>query len=118
MVIQPGRRVLTLDSSILISRRAVAAGAPPANWWPVAGKTTAAAYRAKGVASYAASLTNLANPGTNDATEGVAPSWAGATGWTFNGSTQHLLTGLSPTSDATWSALVRFSGAQIGRAHV
>ena len=91
-------------------RHAVAVAAA-ADWWPVAGKTCVAAYQPKGAASLSASYTNLANPGTNDAAPGVAPSWASGTGWTFNGIDQYLLTGLSPTSDASWSAVVQFSGA-------
>ena len=41
------------------------------------------AYQPKGAANYVASLTNLCNPGTYDASAGAAPSWAAATGWTF-----------------------------------
>lgn len=81
--------------------------APP--WWPVAGKTCVAAYQPKGAASLAASYVNLANPGTYDAAPGVAPTWASATGWTFNGSTQYLTTGVVPTNNQAWSMLVRFS---------
>lgn len=66
-----------------------------------------AAYQPKGAASLAASYVNLANPGTYDAAPGVAPTWDAATGWTFNGSTQHLASGVIP--DSGWSALVRFS---------
>ena len=62
--------------------------APP--WWQVAGKTCVAAYQPKGAASLAASYVNLANPGTYDAAPGAAPTWASATGWTFNG-TQYLV---------------------------
>lgn len=108
MVIQPGRRVLTLDPAVRISRRAVAVPAG-GNWWEVAGKTTKVAYQPKGAASQAASYSNLANPGTNDAAPGTAPTWASGTGWTFNGSTQYLTTGLTPT-DTGWTYLVRFSG--------
>lgn len=67
-----------------------------ADWWVVPGKTCVAAYQPIGAASLAASYVNLANPGTYDAAPGVAPTWASATGWTFNGSTQYLTTGITP----------------------
>lgn len=88
-------------------RRAAAAVAPA--WWVVAGKTCVAAYQPKGAASLAASYTNLAQPGTYDAAPGTAPTWASATGWTFNG-TQYLTTGVVPTGVET--VLCRFSDAQ------
>ena len=65
-------------------------GLAVAPWWKVAGKTCVAAYQPKGAASLAASYVNLANPGTYDAAPGAAPTWASATGWTFNG-TQYLV---------------------------
>lgn len=80
-----------------------------AGWWVVAGKTTVAAYQAKGAASLAASYINLANPGTYDAAPGSAPTWAAGTGWTFDRATQYLLTGIIPTNDQTWSILLRCS---------
>lgn len=79
-----------------------------ADWWVVPGKTCVAAYQPIGAASLAASYVNLANPGTYDAAPGVAPTWASATGWTFNGSTQYLTTGITPPRDQTWSLLVRY----------
>jgi len=63
------------------------------DWWLSGGINAANAivvYQPKGAASYAASLVNLANPGTYDAYAGSAPTWAAGTGWTFNGSTQYL----------------------------
>ena len=84
-----GQRILTIGNpgiSVVHPR----GGAAAASWWEVAGKTCVAAYQPKGAASYAASLVNLAQPGTYNATEGVAPTWAAGTGWTFNGTTQHL----------------------------
>ena len=80
-----------------------------ADWWTIAGQTCVAAYQPKGAASLAASYVNLANPGTYNAAPGVAPTWDAATGWTFNGSTQYLTTGITPTSG--WSFFIRFSGA-------
>lgn len=68
-----------------------------------------AAYQPKGAATLADSYINLANPGTYNAAPGVAPTFATATGWTFNGTTQYLTTGVVPTASTT--VLVRFSGA-------
>lgn len=55
------------------------------NWWEAGGATgCVAAYQAKGAASYAASLVNLANPGTYNLASGVAPDFNSASGWTFD----------------------------------
>jgi hypothetical protein len=90
------------------------AAAVAVDWWPVAGKTCVAAYQPKGAASLAASYSNLANPGTYDAAPGTAPSFDTSTGWTFNGSTQYLTTGVIITS-GDWTMLVRFaSGSTSG----
>jgi hypothetical protein len=83
-----------------------------ANWWEAGGATGCiAAYQAKGAASYAASKINLANPGTYDLTEGSAPSWATGTGWTFDGTTQYLKTGMMWGGTEAWTVLVQFSNA-------
>jgi hypothetical protein len=66
-----------------------------------------AAYTPKGKATLVLSYVNDANPGSNDAAPGVAPTFATATGWTFNGSTQYLKTGIIP--NAMFSMLIRFS---------
>ena len=79
-------------------------GAP--GWWVVPGKACVAAYQPKGAADYASSKINLATPGVNDAVEGVAPAWAAATGWTFNGINMTLDAGaLVPA--AGWGLAVR-----------
>lgn len=75
---------------VALKRRAAAAG-----WWQVAGQTCAAAYQPIGAASLAASYVNLANPGTYNAAPGVAPTLA-AGGWSFDGLTQYLTTGIVP----------------------
>lgn len=79
-----------------------------AGWWLTGGIPAAnciAAYQPKGAASYAISKVNLANPGTYDAYEaGSPPSWASATGWTFNGSV-YLRGGIN-VSNNVWSYLV------------
>ncbi len=80
-------------------------------WWLAGGVSPANAvgvYQPIGAADLSSSYTNLANPGTYNAAPGVAPTFSAATGWTFNGSTQYLDTGILP--GLTWSALVRFSG--------
>lgn len=89
--------------------RVLAATVPP--WWLLGGLVNANAigiYKPIGAASLAASYVNLANPGTNDAAPGTAPTWAAATGWTFAGaSSQYLTTGIVPTNDQTWSMIIR-----------
>lgn len=79
-------------------------------WWDADGSISGcvAAYQAIGASSLAASYSNLQNPGTYDAAPGSAPSFDTATGWTFNGTTQYLTTGVVATSQS-WSMLVRFT---------
>jgi hypothetical protein len=85
---------------------AIRASQAAANWWD--GLTNVVAvYQPIGAASLAASYVNLVNPGTFDAAPGVAPTWASATGWGFNGTDQYLETGVVPASG--YSILVRFS---------
>jgi hypothetical protein len=80
------------------------------NWWEAGGATGAVAvYQPKGAADYTASLVNLANPGTYNGTTTSAPSWAASTGWTFDGSTNHIATGVTPTNNQTWSLIVSAS---------
>jgi hypothetical protein len=73
------------------------------------GANCIAAYQPKGAADLAASYVNVANPGTYNAAPGVAPTFDTATGWTFNGSTQYLDTGIVPVNNQAWSGFVRFS---------
>lgn len=79
-------------------------------WWNDNGNISGcvAAYQPIGAASLAASYVNLQNPGTYNAAPGTAPTFATATGWTFNGTTQYLTTG-GVVPAAGWSAIVRFS---------
>lgn len=88
-------------------------------WYLLGGVTAAqcvAAYQPKGAADLAASKINLAHSGSNDAIAGVDPSFDTTTGWSFNGTTQYLLTnGLVAANDQTWSALVRFTNANADR---
>lgn len=77
-------------------------------WWEAGGATgCVAAYQAKGAANQADSYTNLANPGTNNLTATAAPTWAGSAGWTFNGTTQFLKTGILPGSN--YSVIVQYA---------
>lgn len=69
-----------------------------------------AAYQPVGATSLAASYVNKQNPGTYDAAPGTAPTFAPATGWTFNGTTHYLTTGITPANNGTWTFLARWSG--------
>lgn len=66
-----------------------------------------AVYQPKGAADLAASYVNLANPGTYNATTGVAPTFDAASGWIGSGSAW-LRTGI--TSANNMSVFVRFAG--------
>lgn len=110
MTIQRIGRIGAIPTGLMDVRARTPIGRKPA-WWQVAGKTCVAAYQPKVVATLAASYINLANPGTYDAAPGVAPTWASATGWTFNGSTQYLTTGIVPASG--WSMLIRYANVEI-----
>ena len=75
-----------------------------------------AAYKATGATDLAASYDNLAAPGngladgTYDLTAPVAaPAWNTVTGWTFDGLTQYLTTGIPIPDAQTWSMIVQFS---------
>lgn len=86
--------------------------------WYLAGAVPAvnckAAYAPKGAASLAASYVNLANPGTNNAAPGTAPTWDAVNGWKFNGTDQYLTTGVVPENDQTWSMIVKYSDYTTG----
>lgn len=78
------------------------------NWWEPSGSfTCVAAYQAKGAASKAASLVNLANPGTNDLTETGTVTWATGTGWSAFATNKHFSTGITPANGYT--LIVRFA---------
>lgn len=100
-VLRPGQRILPIPGfGVTMLGRAVQSAA--ADWWAVTGKTCVAAYQPKGAADLAASYVNLATPGTYNAAPGTAPTHASATGWTFNGSTQYLLTNIVATNAQSW----------------
>lgn len=90
-------------------------GGPVTPWYLTGGVALAnclGAYRAKGAADLATSYINLAHPGTNDAAPGLAPTFNAATGWTFDGATTYLATGIEP--QANWSVFVQFSDCAVG----
>lgn len=79
-------------------------------WYVVSGKTCVAAYQPKNgaLSTIGQSYSNLANPGTNDAAPGTAPTWDSTNGWKFdNASSQYLTTGITPANGYTM--IVRFS---------
>lgn len=103
-----GRKFYSIPGMGIIFGPAAAAAAAP---WYLSGGISAAnciaAYQAKAVADQAASYVNLANPGTYNLTTTAAPTWDTVTGWTFDGATQFLKTGITPTS--TYSMIARFA---------
>ena len=110
-----------LSNGIHIGRRGgvrLTGGGGETPWWLAGGISAGnvvAAYQPKGAASLAASYVNLANPGTNNAAPGVAPTWATGTGWTFNGSTQWLNTGIQGSvAVLDGTLIVRYANAALG----
>ena len=80
------------------------------SWWLAGGidpSQVKAVYQPVGAASQSESYKNLAKPGTYDASLGVAPSWSRSTGWTFNGTTQYLKTGILTSVNHT--LIIKFS---------
>lgn len=102
----------------VMSPLGVTAGAAAVAPWYLSGGIAAAnclaAYTPKGAASLAASYDNNAAPGngladgTYDCTLGVAPTFDTSYGWSLNGSTQWLSTGIAQGA-ANWSWVVQFS---------
>jgi hypothetical protein len=95
----------------MISTHRIMPASHTRQWWLAGGihpSQVVAAYQPKGAASLAASYINLANPGTNDAQVGVAPT-LDSSGWVFNGSTQYLI-GPVPT---THGFAIRYSGVTL-----
>ena len=107
------RRVTVIPAIMQMRFRSPQAAAAAVSWWLSGGISAANAigvYQPKEAASYAASKSNLANPGTYDATDGVggASAWASGTGWTFNGITQYLDSQYVPNT-GNHSASVQFN---------
>lgn len=84
-----------------------AASASVPEWWESDEADTILAYQPIGAASLAASYVNLSNPGAYDAALGTAPSFAAATGWTFNGTNQYLNTQWSPRTNRNVTVMMR-----------
>lgn len=84
------------------------------DWWKLPGKKCVAAYQAVAAEGLEASLTNLANPGTNDLKPvGAPPAWSARTGWTFGGSAAtYFKTGILPRPG--YSIAVHVAGAVSG----
>jgi len=93
--------------------------AAAASWWLSGGISAAnciAAYQAKGAASYAASLVNLAQQGTYDVTEGIGPlTWATGTGWVGDG-VNYLRTGITPTNN--YSIIAKFANFSLASTQI
>ena len=87
----------------------VGGGAAVPIWWNNNGAISGciAAYQPKGAISLAASYVNLANPGTFDATPGVAPILV-AGGWDF-ASNKYLANGIALSANHT--VICRFTNA-------
>lgn len=108
-ILRVGRH-MTIPPLMQVRTFAPRSAAAAASWWYVAGKTCVAAYQPKGADDLADSYINLANPGTNNAAPGSAPSFAAATGWTFDGNTKYLTTGIVPANG--YSLILRYSGLE------
>jgi len=96
--------------------RAPKTAAAASGWWLSGGVSAAnavAVYQPIGAASLAASYVNLANPGTYNAAPGVAPTWASATGWTFNGTTQYLDIGSPITGTEARTIIARYKSVKL-----
>lgn len=93
--------------------RNIAAAAVP---WYLAGgaPTPIAVYEPLGKADLATSYVNLITPGTYNAAPGTAPTFDAATGWTFNGTTQYLTTGVVPASGYSMLVRVADMGSDVG----
>lgn len=93
-----------------------------ANWWEAGGATGAVAvWQGKGAASKAASLINLANPGTYDLSENGSVTWASADGWSgFNSvGSIHLYTGSVISGTVARTVIVRATlGLNVGTAGI
>jgi len=107
MIFRPGQGLYIPGVQVFQPRAASAAK----TWWDNNGAISGcvAAYAPKGAADLASSYINLANPGTYNASPGVAPTFNMANGWTLDGSSQILTTGAIPVP-GSWSMLVQFTG--------
>jgi hypothetical protein len=96
-----------------VQPKSVASGG---GWWLAGGIAPAncvAAYQAKGATSKAASLVNLAQPGTYDLTETGTVNWDAVAGWTgFTSTTDYLTsTAVIPGANPISASIVFFYDA-------
>lgn len=76
------------------------------------------AYEPIRTVNYAASIVNVANPGTYNCVTTSAPSHALGTGWSYNAaSSQYLDTGYLPKNGDTLSIIIRFKNVSAGDVH-
>lgn len=108
-ILRPSTRILTPGSRGL--RFAQPGGGAAIPWWMAAGVTPITAWQAKGAASYADSLVNLAQPGTHNLA-GEVHAWSAETGWAFVLG-KRLDTGVVPTA-GTWTYIVRLTAIKQG----
>ena len=111
MIRSGGRHVVIPNIMQVQTHAPRTAAAAAADWWLSGGVDTGdcwCAYQPKGAASYAASLTNLNDPGTNDGTDLGTPGWSAETGWQFGGGAA-IGTNFVPQSDQSQSVIVQFS---------
>ncbi len=105
---------MPIDKSKLAVLLMNGGGTPSVPWYLAGGIDSAnciAAYQPKGAASLANSYVNQNNPATHTLTATTAPT-LDADGWVFDG-TQYLISDITPATNQTWSAIVRFSGQTI-----
>lgn len=83
-------------------------------WYSVPGATCVAAWQAEGAASYAASLVNLANPGTYDLTAVGSPAWNASDGWS-GGAGDYFTTGYTPPDTSqSYTLFMKFKSGTCG----
>ncbi len=83
-----------------------------APWWPISGQTVLAVYQPLGAANLTESYLDLSGNG-NHLSVGVAPTFNSSTGWTFNGTTQYLITPIIVPTLNVYSILCRFDNAAV-----
>lgn len=108
-IFRPGQRMMIPGNGVQVwSPRAASASG---GWWDNNGAISGcvAAYQPKGAASLASSYTNLTGNVTYNAAPGVAPTFNSSAGWTFNGSSQYLTTGI--VVSRIYTVIVRFSAS-------
>jgi hypothetical protein len=119
VVYSPSSIVFYVDN---VAKITITTGNYPANWWLSGGISAgdaAVVYQPQFADDLADSYVNLANPGTYNASPGIAPAWTSA-GWTFDGTTQYLGTGF--VLETNHSMIVAFrdvsnlDGVLVGRA--